>query len=174
MQISSTSWMAATKIMREPKSKIIDSNEYTVSMLPARSAYAMYADIVKMVGPAMASSVANQGASDGTVLDADVASLLTKVVGHMTGLLEVPKVMAIIDKLSAVSLVNGMPLHKVLDEHFAGDFIGLNKWLLFALEANFGNFSDFLPDLVARGSAILKEQGSKSQSTSQKSGPYGA
>lgn len=143
--------------MRKPRTKTIDGKEYTVAILNARQGYSMYLEIAKMVGPALADASASVDLNKGAkgLMDADAGTFLARAVGLLAGGLNSQQVMSIVNTLAENTLVNDMPLHRILDDHFAGDFIGMTKWLLFALEANFGNFSESLQDLVKRGEALM-------------------
>jgi len=135
-------------MQQQPKTKVIGGHTYQVGVLPGRSGFAAYLELAKMLGPSLGSVLGRVKLDPklGTDAQALLAQLLSQELGPiieaavttLAGALDTPKVMEMVDKLAAVTLVDGRAL--VVDGDFAGEAWLMMQWLAFALEVNFGGF----------------------------------
>lgn len=136
----------------EIKEKSIDGCVYQVSTLPATTGLSMMGEIAKMIGPSfgrLADSTGKDGKKSVNPLDVQIdGKVLSEALTSFSDRLDDVKVQAIIQKLAGVTLVDGKQLQQVFDDHFAGNFPSMFKWIGFALKVQFG---DFLPGLAMQG-----------------------
>lgn len=147
--------------MRVSETKRIGDSEYTVRMLKVDTAIDILIDLIGMLGEPIAElMIAGDGSALGTGLEQEgledteanrgVAILLKVLVGK----LHKDKIRHIIKELVAVSDVNNVPLSKEYEAHFRGEIFLLAKWLWFALQTQYRDFSGAFEAIV--GSATRR------------------
>ncbi len=165
----------------ELKSKVINGRKYDVGMLPATSGWALYLELLKMLGPALGAAAQNgglkmpKGGGLASLLNADldVGRMLGAAVAELGRNLNTPGVMDITAKMASVSFIDGKPLGPMFDAYFGGKYAELSQWLLFALGVNFGDFFDW-SSLERLGSEYLARPAAEaSASPSTFTGPSG-
>jgi hypothetical protein len=143
--------MARLKIKSEP----IDSYVYEVTQLGAVEGKRIYAQVLKMVLPALGAALKGRDLSG--ISKADVAGMaLDEIAVALVRSLD--GVDAIIETLAKTTDIYGpgfgdagAPMWRNFDEHFAGKYLSLSKWFLFALKAN---FQDFIEGVASAGSIL--------------------
>ena len=118
--------------MREPQTKQINGNEWTVQPWPGRYGLKMQSRMAKFIGPALG-GIGNVD----DLLDQDVGAMvsaLTEVMDDAPGLIE--------SMLQGV-LVDGKDISNGtnFDNHFSANFAELYEGLAFVIKVNFGDFS---------------------------------
>ncbi len=142
---------------REAQSKEIDGATYTVQMLGGTESWKMLLKLSKMLGPSLGKVV--DGGSLEDVLNSQIGgNFIAEAIEAFVNNVDEPAAASIIEKLKDNTLVDGAPLRGSFELHFQGDGIGIIKWLVFALQAQFGNFSDALGS-VSNPPVPLKAQG---------------
>lgn len=118
----------------DSKKETIDGQTYEVYMLSPKRARAMLVEMLRIVGPALATAAQNGGGQDLTKLDLRVvaqdlfASLTPELLDqHMSSLAEVTQ-------------VDGKTLDKIFEIHFRGRLGTMFKWYFFAVRTNFEDF----------------------------------
>lgn len=141
--------------MRVSETRTIDGNRYTVHMLPVDTSIDILVDLIGMFGEPIAELLAADSAADiveglrkagpNGEIDKDIEAkanvamaLLLKV---LVGKLHKDKIHNMISHLSKVSDIDNQPLEKEYKAHFKGELLLLAKWLLFALHAQYQDFS---------------------------------
>ncbi len=130
--------------MRETKRKQIGERGYTyhVAQFGARQGGRVLVRLLKMLGGAAGEAMQND--SDGF----DMATIGRLVSGLASGLEEADYDWLVGTFIPATAVSGGTYQNKaiqldtegVFDLHFAGSYGEMGKWLLFAIEVNFGNF----------------------------------
>jgi len=123
--------------MRQEESREIDGETYLVRMLDPDTAIDLLIDLFDMLGDAL-SAVIRVDMDDGEAQEKAIGIALRLLVGKV----EKAKVHAAITALSKVSDVNGKPLAGVYKVHFMGRIGTLAKWLVFALQVQYSDFTD--------------------------------
>ena len=144
---------------REAQSKDIDGHLYEVTMLGGTESWKMLLKLSKMLGPGIGKISGSKGSLN-ALMDSEIGSnFLAEAIEAFVQNVDEPAAASIIEKLKDVTLVNGKPLRGTFELHFQGDAIGVIKWLIFALQAQYGNFSDALSSVnLSRVEAPLKAQ----------------
>lgn len=127
--------------MRETRPHVIDGFTYSIQQLGAKEGRIVLARILRIVGGAIAA-----GAAGG-----EGESNVTAAVGKLVESLPDAEVNFLCDtfakgtQVSAEDTPDKVVLMKdVFDDHFAGRYGAMVKWLMAALETNFGSFLDGL------------------------------
>lgn len=130
---------------REPQTKDIDGHMYTVQMLGGTESWKMLLKLSKMLGPSLGKIVGGVKNLD-SLMDMEIGGggFIAEAIESFVSNVDEPAATSIIEKLKDVSQVNGKPLRGIFELHFQGDGVGIIKWLVFALQAQYGNFSDAL------------------------------
>ncbi len=134
--------------MREPQSRAIGPCKYIVTPLGASAGLRVLTILLRVFGPAL-DSVKSFG-------DVEAAVLLG--LRSITERLDGADLEAVQRALAEQTLVELSPgkqpkLSAIFDHHFAGDYLPLFQWLVFALEVN---YASFFRELIAKG-AVAKQ-----------------
>lgn len=134
----------------------IDGHEYSVSMLPAKTAKRTLLKIVKVIAPSAADGIGSVSSLAELLGDAakfGIADAIRTFVDRVDEdtLMEVTDLLA---ERTTVNLGKQSPqLSQIYDAHFAGKLKAETKWFGFALKTQFADFFDglgSLEELVAR------------------------
>lgn len=128
--------------MREAQTKVIDGLEYTVTPLGAGAGLKMLAELLKMLGPVV----------ENITVTKDVETLLRQAFGIVSEKLDgdaIERMARALSEQTRVRMPDGKQpvLATGFDAHFAGNYMALGEFLVFALEVN---FADFFRQLVAK------------------------
>lgn len=160
--------------MIENRSKEIDGITYVVSQIPARRANKLQRKLAAIIAPAA------------TMFAERYADSPSRAVSFLVEKMDETTFEHIRNELSQVSTADGIPLAdgQQFDAHFTGKLATQLQWMAFALEVQFGNFTDALSGAIEKAMTsgmldpILKKLGlqpqSQSPSTSETSGQSGA
>lgn len=124
---------------RQTKSKDINGYTYKVTQLGALVGRKALARLAQATGPAIGTYASTQGDNE-TKSNAALARLL--------GALSESETEYFCDLFAPTTTVSGKEfrgdaaLDINFDDHFAGNYDALIKWLVFSLEVNFGGFFD--------------------------------
>lgn len=131
----------------------VKGNRYTIQLLGAYAAFAISADLVKLVTPSVASFM-DSGRKEDYILPEE-SSMFSEMAMLLVRQMDQVNLVAIVQSLLDGITCNGVPVDA--NEHFRGNFSGLLKVLEFALKENFGDF--FTEYLKEKGLEIrsLKE-----------------
>ena len=145
------------------KSDPIDGFVYEVTQLGAMDGKRLYAQVLKIALPALGAAFKGQNLSEAS--QADVASMAldevaTTLAGSLDGLDPMIETLARTTDITGPGFGDaGAPLMKNFDDHFAGRYAAMTKWLMFALKVNLLDFFDgkasvanMLAGLVAKAS----------------------
>lgn len=145
--------------MLETRSKIINSNEYKVTQLPATKGSMVFVRLIRAFGPTLA-ALSGEGFNLAAALET----------------LKENDIEALCKEFRKYSYVNDkyLDLNEVFDFHFAGKYLEMFQWLLFCLEVNYADFLDAIKAKAAGAMAKAVET-HKSPSSSLKgvTGPSG-
>jgi broad specificity phosphatase PhoE len=134
----------------------LDGCSYRITKFPARKGFKLFADLGKLIGPALAElSEASGGSTD---IEAASAALsgsgaLSRAAKALFDGLDNPKAENLINELAGVTMFdpdggeNHRPLKPALDTHFQGRLGGMLKWLKAGLEVQFGDLADALAEV---------------------------
>lgn len=141
--------------MRVSDTQRIGDNEYTVRMLKVDTAIDILIDLIGMLGEPIAELlIAGDDSAFGADLsengsgDTEASRGVAIVLKVLVGKLHKDKIRHIIKELVAVSDVNNVSLAKEYDAHFRGEIFLLAKWLWFALQAQYRDFSGAFVSIV--------------------------
>ena len=128
---------------KEPQSKEIDGHMYSVQMLGGSDGWKMLLKLSKMLGPSLGKIVAGGTDNIASLMDKEIGggAFLADAIEAFVNNVDEPSASVIIEKMKDVTTVNGTPLRGVFELHFQGDAFGVVKWLRFALQAQYQNFS---------------------------------
>ncbi len=150
--------MAITK-----KKRTIDGVEYEVTQLGAKEGRALFVRISKMAGPVLG-ELAKLNMS--RVMDSDISQIgpaldaLTRNVSEE----DLDVLCSKFAERSAYRDGKDWPeLDRHFDEHFAGAYLRMIKWLLFCIEVNYADFFD----AWKRAKAVAEANRAASRSESQ-------
>jgi hypothetical protein len=131
--------------MRDVKSKVIDAYNYRIQQLGAKQGRAVLARLMKLMGPiADADNEGEAFAKIAASISDDDLDYFCRVFGAAT------QFHAVTDDKRVFQLDEA-----TFDEHFAGRYGEMLKWLWACIDANFANFfaglgiNPQLPDLAA-------------------------
>lgn len=145
----------------------IGAHSYSVTQLPAWRATEVWYGLVSTAGPGVARILAGTlGARDGK---ADMLEL-SAGVGALFDRLPWPTFRKLLEELLATATLDGgstMVLSQ-FDTLFQGDVMGVLQLGRFAIEVNYGNFTDALRRLAAAGAGALAQAATPSVSSSPK------
>lgn len=150
--------------------RVIGEHTYRVTQLTALKARALFARLVRFVGPAAATVV---GAGRKVSLGE-----LGSILGDLSERVTDDELGWFCDRLGECSYIVGdggrtQQLERaIIDIHFAGALLDMFKWMAFALEVN---FADFLSELKRTQAAASMAQGKpESKSPQVSTGTSGA
>jgi hypothetical protein len=165
------------------KSEPIDSYTYEVTQFGAIEGRRMLVQLGKILVPTLGSAL--QGLDLGAlfregapkIADLDVANVDFSAIAQTLASSADPNVLeTLMDKLADGTEVwgpgfgaDGAPLSRHFDDHFAGRYVAMLRWLAFALRSNYGDFfgdKGRVAELVATLRAPAPAPGSTSPSTS--------
>jgi hypothetical protein len=126
--------------MRETKHKTIGDrgNVYHVTQFGARHGGRVLVRLLKMIGGAAGEALKSEGDFDMNVVGNVVANLAETVSENDFDYLCDTFAVATEVEINGKSVP--LSTEGVFDVHFAGAYIELGQWLLFAVEVNFGSF----------------------------------
>jgi hypothetical protein len=132
--------MARLKIKSEP----IDGFTYEVTQLGAVEGKRIYAQVLKMVLPALGAAL--KGRDLAGISKADVAGMaLDEIARALVGALD--GLDPIIDAMMKTTDIYGpgfgdagAPMARNFDDHFAGRYAAMTRWVLFALKTQLWDF----------------------------------
>jgi hypothetical protein len=134
--------------MRDSESKRIGEHTYTVRMLTVDTAIDVLVDLVGMLGEPVAELLAAGSASDIVTglreegaEDEESGRAVALLLRVLVGKLHKDTIHGIVKKLVAVSDVDNVPLTQSYAAHFRGELCLLAKWLWFALQVQYRDFS---------------------------------
>lgn len=125
----------------QTKEKTIDGNTYAVTQLGAIRGSQVFVRLMKMVGPAFLGEKKDFAKAFEALREEDFKYLC--------------------DVFSERTFVDGKPLDKIFDFHFAGKYGAMFQWLFFCIETNFG---DFLGARLSQATGALSQQIIKDES----------
>lgn len=113
----------------ETRARAIDGKQYKVTQLGAVQGRKVFTRLLRIIAPLLA-------AKDPSLGLADVAAHITEA--DLDALCEVFAAKTMIP----TTMSNGaeVPLAGVFDDHFAANYGGMMRWLMFCLEVNFASF----------------------------------
>lgn len=155
---------------KKVKSEAIDGFTYEVTQLGATDGQRLLVKLSKILLPAVGALVKG---SDAKIADMDLASVdIDSAAKALAASLSPDEFDAIAASMSASTEIwgpgfgdAGAPMPRHFDEHFAGRYVAMLKWLAFALKVNFADFFDGKGS-VAGLVAGLRSQGAPSASPS--------
>lgn len=144
--------------MARSKQKLaLDGEGYEIQMLPATEGLAVYNRLLKVLGPMMRSALKEPGivggkkvAADGASEDSTAGMKIAAIVIEGFETMDVAftlELAALFAKNTSVMMEGAMvPMAAgdIFDQHFAGRYAHMTRWLLAHLKLN---FSDFLAGL---------------------------
>lgn len=116
---------------RRQEEREIKGCTYKVTALDARSG----SRLLQKLGSVLAGFVTNK------------ASIELQFGAAMRGIEDISE---IVDVLTTQAWADNKHLEKTWPEHFAGEYGALTEFVVFALEVNYGNFTDDLETLMGR------------------------
>lgn len=125
---------------REQKSKVIGNFEYQVTQLGATEGRKVFTRLAKLLGA---------GAGSKEPIAGILAALNDEDVGYLCEVFAKVTFVKIDEKRSP-------QLSGIFEEHFAGQYNGMVKWLLFCLELNFASFFQEI-GVAMTGSGLLEK-----------------
>lgn len=163
--------MARTKV----KSGDIGGYTYEVVQLGATAGLRMSAELIKILAPSLGALAGNADLTGG-IKSAIGGHLKPKALEDaaraLASSLDSTKVQAIVKELADTTEIwgpgfgdAGAPLSMHFDDHFAGKYVNLGRWLAFALKVNFSDFFDGLSGMQGQPSPLPVAQPSRSRST---------
>lgn len=133
--------------MRETKQKQIGARGYTyhVTQFGAREGGRVIVRLLKMLGGALGSAVKADDAENAVGFDVDA---IGNVIANIAETVTEADFDFLVDTFAKCSSVSGgdyrapapLTTEGIFDLHFAGAYVELGEWLLFAIEVNFGSF----------------------------------
>lgn len=142
----------------------IGDHTYRVTQLTALKARALFARLVRFVGPAAATAIGAGMKINMSQLGSLLSELTERVSDDELGWFA-----ARLGECSYLVGDNGKALQlepSVVDMHFAGSLLDMFKWMAFALEVNFADFLSELKRTQAVASMVPGNPESKSPSAS--------
>lgn len=152
---------------RKTQKLALDGEGYEITMLPATEGLEVYNRLLKVLGPMMRSALKEPGivgskkvAADGAGEDSTAGMKIATIVIEGFETMDVAFTLELAQLFSKNTLVmmegSMVPLAAgdIFDQHFAGRYAHLTRWLLAHLKLN---FSDFLAGLGS--SAVPKVAG---------------
>lgn len=133
--------------------RTIGAHTYRVTQLTALKARALFARLVRFIGPAAATALGGGR----KLSQLDLGSLLSDLTERVTDE-ELGYFCDVLGSCSELVGTNGKTValdREILDVHFAGALLDMFKWLAFALEVN---FADFLTELKRTQAAASMAQ----------------
>jgi len=124
--------------MRETKQKVVGAHRYHVTQFGARQGGRVLVRLLKMLGGAAGEALKSEG-------DLDMGAV-GNMVANLADTLGEADFDFLCDQFAPATSVeiNGklLPLATdgLFDLHFAGAYVEMGQWLLFAIEANYGGF----------------------------------
>jgi hypothetical protein len=165
---------------KKTKSDPIDGFVYEVTQLPAREGRGILVALTKVIVPTLGAAIPGAvGAS--SLADVDLSDINFDSLAHtLAESLDESMFARVCDAMVGTTEVwgegfgdAGAPLVKWFDDHFAGRYLAMLKWLAFALRCNFLDFFDALEEMKTKAKAkklaaavpASQGQASASQST---------
>lgn len=154
----------------DSQTKEIGGHKFEVFMLPPLDANDILIDIGKAIAPAIGKAANALGAAaDADLLDLDVDNpQISAGIAALAEQITKEKMRDLIRKMASVSHCDGTPLPKTMEVVFRGDLPLLYRWLWFALEVNFKNFTDWLGGAIKGFTGLTRA--AQSRNTSKGSG----
>lgn len=156
--------------MLPKKSKDIGSCKYTVTMLGAIKGREVLTKLAKLIAPAL------EGMDGKEFTEASMARMLGKLLKELNTN-DISYFCEAFTENTEVLLPDGKApyLHHIFDEHFAGKYLEMTKWLIFCIEVNFGNFFvEALRSASQKSAVSPASKESEPQSQSISTGTSGA
>lgn len=166
--------------MLESKRTTIGEYQYEMTLLTAPVGRRLLVRLFKTLGPAVSAALA--GLPEGKDDKIGLGDLSTRAIGDAVGMLaetiseaELDNICEILAKVTEYSPDGGnrwLPMSKGegVDEHWAGRYLDMFKWIVFGLEVNYSDFLDAPRSLVGLVSAQGNGKGSKSKSQEKSTG----
>ena len=114
----------------------IKGNRYTISLLPAYTAFAVSSDLIKLVAPSIASFIDSGRKEDYILPEED--SMFSEMAMLLVRQMDQVNLVTIVKSLLEGLTCNGVPVDP--NEHFKGNFSGFLSIVEYALKENFGDF----------------------------------
>jgi hypothetical protein len=134
--------------MQATQTKTIDGIKFEVTQLPAMRALKVLHRLGKVVSPALSKAITGLGGGAGAQ-ELDLSQLGPALESFFASC-EVSDMEYFVHELLHPASADGVPLERTLDVKLQGKVWTLLKALVFAVEVNFGNFSEALPGAVAK------------------------
>ncbi|NIQ97428.1 MAG: hypothetical protein GWN87_27080 [Desulfuromonadales bacterium] len=140
--------------MREQKtSDDIGGYRYRVTMLPAKLGFRMTVMLTKTLVPMLGGISVKKGQKVADLMNEDVSSFLDfgRLAERLSKNIDEENVQTLVNALAESTDIfgkgdrgefgdAGAPLSEHFDDHFAGRYRNLLRWLAFAMKVNFGDF----------------------------------
>ncbi len=144
--------------MRGHETKVIGGCTYTVTQMQPSTAIDVFADLTKMLAPAIAGALEGAGKVNlGSMLEMDTGALpgelLAKATTALAQNIDPAATKRILAALRKVTLVDGKQLDVIFEAHFVGRLKDLFLWAAFAVQVQFGDFFDAAPPSPDSGAA---------------------
>ena len=132
---------------RERESILIDGHRYEMTMLGATAGYQLFCRLFRMLGPSFGAIMDAVGGTD-SIEDADLSSeIVVKAIRMLADEVKESDLDHLVERLRSQTHVgiNGsdktVPLSSVFELHFAGDILGLGKWVVWGLKVQYATFA---------------------------------
>jgi len=135
-------------VARDRQSTIIDGHRYEMTMLGATAGYRLFHRLFKMVGPsfgAIMDAVGQPGGVENTDLSSKV---VVDAIRTLSEQVKESDLDHLVEQLRGQTHVGiggtemTVPLSGVFEAHFAGDVMGIGRWLIWGLKVQFATFAD--------------------------------
>lgn len=138
-------------------------------MLPPLVANDVLIDIGKVLAPALGKATGALDAAADGLFDMDVDDpTISQGIAALAEQITKAKMRELINTMANVTHCDGTPLPKTMEVVFRGDLPLMYRWLWFALEVNFKNFTDWLGSAISGVSKTTRA--AQSRTTSKDSG----
>lgn len=137
----------------------IGDHSYTVTQLPAWRATEVWYGLVSTAGPGVARILAGAFTGANSGREADMMEL-SAGIGALFDRLPWPTFKKLLEELLATATLDGGSTQVLsqFDTLFQGDVMGVLQLGKFAIEVNYGNFTEALRNLAAAGAGALSTQ----------------
>jgi len=149
----------------EAQEKAIGGHTFRVFKLPPLDAQDVMIDIAQALAPALGAGIGAAGAlgTAASPLDLDVDDpRISSAVATLAQNISKAKMRELVNTMAGVSWCDGKKLPVVFEAVFRGDLPLLYQWLWFAMQVNFGNFTDWLGGAISGLAGLTKAGQSQS------------
>lgn len=132
---------------RERETTLIDGHRYKMTMLGATAGYQLFCRLFRMFGPSFGAIMDAVGS--GKVEDTDLSSqVVVDAIRTLSDQIKESDLDYLIDRLRSQTHVGiggndkTVSLDSVFEAHFAGDILGLGKWIVWGLQVQYSTFAN--------------------------------